>query len=132
VIGRTASLALRARFGRFLLVGIICALLDTSLVWLLDRAQIFYGVAITAGFLAGLVLNYVLHARFTFSVAQMGVAQLARFLVVVGLNYGITLLVVYLLYGIFSADLVAAKIVALPLVAVNGYWLSRVWVFRPD
>ena len=76
---------LRWRFGRFVLVGLICAAVDTAVVWVLDRQSFLdwrrrHGRDSFAGFL----LNYVLHARFTFSVARLGrSASLLRFIAVV-------------------------------------------------
>lgn len=123
---------LRWRFGRFVLVGLICAAVDTAVVWVLDRQSFPYGVAVTAGFFAGFLLNYVLHARFTFSVARLGAGQLVRFIAVVAANYVITLAVVAALHGMAGVDVVIAKVLSLPIVAVNGYWLSKVWVFGKD
>ncbi len=120
---------LRWRFGRFVVVGFVCALVDTAVVWALDRRLFPYGVAVTGGFFAGVILNYVLHARFTFSVARLHAGQLLRFVAVVAANYLITLAVVALLHGIGGVDVVIAKVLSLPIVAVNGYWLSKIWVF---
>lgn len=123
---------LRWRFGRFVLVGLACAAVDTAVVWALDRQAFRYGVAVTAGFFAGFLLNYVLHARYTFSVARLHASQLLRFIAVVVANYLITLAVVALLHDLAGMDVVIAKVVSLPIVAVNGYWLSKAWVFGKD
>jgi putative flippase GtrA len=120
------------RFGRFIFVGVLSAAIDLAVVWLLDRLAVAYALAVTAGFLAGLALNYLLHAHFTFDVQDWSAAQLSRFLVVVLVNYLLTLSIVALLHGSFGVDVVIAKIVSLPFVAVNGYVLSRVWVFRAE
>lgn len=123
---------LRWRFGRFVIVGLLCAAVDTAVVWALDRQLFPYGIAVTAGFISGFLLNYVLHARFTFSVARLDASQLLRFVAVVAANYLITLGVVALLHGFAEVDVVIAKLVSLPIVAVNGYWLSKLWVFGKD
>jgi putative flippase GtrA len=121
---------IRWRFGRFVVVGVVSAAVDLALVAALDAAGSPYPVAVTAGFVAGLAVNYWLHARYTFGVVPRGGAQLARFLTVVLLNYLLTLAVVGGLHGWLGVPVVLAKLASLPPVAVNGYLLSRSWVFR--
>jgi putative flippase GtrA len=121
---------LRWRFGRFIFVGVISAVVDLGVLWLLDRFGVPYALAVTAGFVAGLGVNYWLHAGFTFEVESRSVEQLSRFLVVVLINYLLTIGIVALLHGVFDLGVMVAKLVSLPFVAVNGYILSRVWVFR--
>ena len=48
---------------------------------------------------------------------------------VVGLNYGLTIACVALTVALVDNPL-AGKILSLPLVAVNGYLLSRYWIFK--
>jgi len=118
------------RFGRFILVGLLCAGVDTAVVWLLDRNGATTGLAVTLGFAAGFVLNFLLHARFTFSMARLELGQFARFIAVTAINYLITLAVVEALHELAGLDVVVAKVISLVPVAINGYFLSKVWVFR--
>lgn len=54
---------------------------------------------------------------------------LIRFICVVGLNYILTLALVALSLSMFQNALIG-KLVSLPLVAVNGFFLSKYWIFK--
>jgi putative flippase GtrA len=56
-------------------------------------------------------------------------ASFARYLCVVGINYLLTLGCVALAQSLAGMPL-AGKIVSLPLVAVNGYLLGKLWIFK--
>lgn len=82
------------------------------------------------GFFAGFLLNFLLHARFTFSISRLDAGQSARFIAVTGINYLMTLAIVGVLHDVAGLDVVVAKVISLVPVAFNGYFLSKVWVFR--
>ena len=84
--------------------------------------------AASTGFFAGLVLNYIFHAKVTFR-AQTNLFNSVRFIIVVGINYSITIAFVATSLAICASALVG-KIISLPVVAVNGFMLSRHWVFK--
>lgn len=112
----------------FILGGILCALLDVGTMQLLIEVGINPLVAATAGFLLGLTVNFLFHSRVTFtSTAAWNV--LPRFLLVVALNYLLTIACVSLFIHLLGSALFG-KIVSLPVVAINGFTLSRYWVFR--
>jgi putative flippase GtrA len=116
------------QFGLFVLGGVLCALVDIGMMQLLLRGGLHYASATTAGFLAGLLVNYAFHSRVTFD-APATPASFARYLCVVGINYLLTLGCVALAQSLAGMPL-AGKIVSLPLVAVNGYLLGKLWIFK--
>jgi putative flippase GtrA len=85
-------------------------------------------LAASAGFVVGLLINYAFHAKITFNRVGAGGA-LWRYLCVVAINYALTLAMVALAQHWFDYPLLG-KLASLPLVAVNGYWLSKQWVFK--
>jgi putative flippase GtrA len=111
--------------------GVICALIDVGLLWWLLRVGVPPLTATTAGFLAGLAVNYAFYTRITFD-SPFTPSAFARFMAVVLLNYLLTVATVTL--SIFATEhalaAVIGKVVALPLVALNGYWMSKHWVFK--
>jgi putative flippase GtrA len=121
------------QFLLFLAGGIGCALIDVGLMWWLLRMQAAPFVATSVGFLAGLVANYAFHSRVTFDSAFTS-ATFVRFMAVVMLNYLLTLatvtLAVLFVPSLWIDSALVGKIAALPLVAVNGYWLSKHWIFK--
>ena len=118
------------RFLRFISVGLATAAVDVGTVALLLRGGISYGLAVTGGFALGLVVNYLLHASYTFGVRPHAFAQALRFGAVVAFNYLLTLFIVWALHEGLGTPVLAAKIASLPCVAAAGFLLSKYWVFR--
>lgn len=112
----------------FVAGGVLSALADIGLMQALLAAGIAPLAAASAGFAAGLLINYGFHAKVTFKRLGGGGA-VARYLCVVALNYALTLAMVALAQHCFGMPL-AGKLASLPLVAVNGYLLSKHWVFK--
>ena len=116
------------QFATFIAGGLLCAVVDIGTMQLLLRAGAHFTGATSAGFLAGLLINYAFHSRVTFDAAASS-ASFARYLCVVGLNYLLTMGCVSLAVALAGMPL-AGKIVSLPLVSVSGYLLSKFWIFR--
>lgn len=121
------------QFLLFLAGGVGCALIDVGLMWWLLRMLATPFVAATVGFLAGLVANYAFHSRVTFD-SPFTAATFVRFMSVVLLNYLLTLaavtLAVLFVPSVWIDSALVGKIAALPLVAVNGFLLSKHWIFK--
>ncbi len=116
------------QFVVFILVGVTCAIIDVGLMKLLGSIGIYYIYAATIGFVAGLAANFALHTCLTFK-ASYSHAKLARFMGVVLVNYLITMLCVSGFHHWFDMP-VLGKVISLPLVAVNGFLLSKHWVYK--
>jgi putative flippase GtrA len=108
--------------------GVLCALIDVGLMTVLLNKGAGIMQATSAGFLAGLAINYLFHAKITFK-KMVGLAPIARYLAVVAMNYLLTLACVYAAVLLGMAAL-AGKLFALPLVAVSGFILGKRWIFR--
>lgn len=135
--------ALRQRqFLVFVGGGLLCSALDVGVMQGLLLAGIGLSVAAatSAGFATGLLLNYAFHARVTFGRLHSAGAFL-RFLCVVALNYVLTIACVSAALVLARAGMGAGavneasvalvgKLVSLPLVACNGFLLSKYWIFR--
>ena len=116
------------QFAVFLTGGLVCALTDIGLMQLLLQYGLQATLAASAGFAAGLLVNYAFHSRVTFNAAA-NPANFARYLCVVGVNYLLTIACVAGAEAAFANPL-AGKLLSLPLVAVNGYLLSKYWIFK--
>lgn len=125
---KLASKLATRQFGVFVTGGLICALADVGLMQLLLLSGVTATAAASAGFAAGLLVNYAFHSRVTFN-ASANPANFARYLCVVGVNYLMTIACVALGQAVFDNPLVG-KIVSLPLVAANGYLLGKYWIFK--
>jgi putative flippase GtrA len=113
---------------KFLVVGGICALIDIGIMQSLILLSIDYKLAATAGFATGLLLNYFLHTKLTFK-NSISTKNAIRFVVVVFINYGLTLGLIFV-SQMWLGQALIGKLISLPLVAVNGFLLSKFWVYR--
>jgi putative flippase GtrA len=121
--------ALRSRqFLVFIAGGVLSAIVDIGTMMLLVRSGFPLFVATSGGFALGLAVNYLYHARLTFDVSPR-TASVARYLAIVGANYGLTLLFVFVAQALLGNALLG-KVASLPAVAVNGFLLSKFWAFR--
>ena len=116
------------QFAVFIGGGLVCALVDVGLMQLLLSAGVQATAAASGGFGAGLLVNYLFHSRVTFNTPASG-ANFTRYLCVVGMNYLLTIGCVALAEANFDNPLLG-KLLSLPLVAVNGYLLSKYWIFK--
>lgn len=112
-----------------MLVGIISAIVDMSFLWAGLVGGVHYGLAISLGYAAGFTTNYYLHANYTFRVKRESVHQLMGFVAIVSFNYLLTLLIVWFLHDIVNWHVILAKLFSLPIIAINGYYCSRRWIF---
>lgn len=108
--------------------GVTCAVLDIGLMQVLIAQGTNHVMAASAGFILGLVVNYAFHARLTFNAAT-SLASISRFLSVVVINYLLTIAFVSLSFSLFENALIG-KIASLPMIAINGFLLSKYWVFK--
>lgn len=116
------------QFAVFVAVGLLCAAVDVGLLTTMTSLGSTPVTATTAGFFAGLVLNFVMHLRVTFA-APWSPAAARRYLTVVAINYGVTVAFVEASVSLLETPL-PGKIASLPVIAVNGFLLSKHWVFR--
>jgi len=116
------------QFAVFVCVGALSAAVDISAMQALIHWGVQYGVAATASFFIGLAVNYACHARVTFKV-RGSAATMVKFGVVVFLNYLITIALIVVSRHLLDSVMIG-KIASLPVVAANGFFLSRHWVFR--
>jgi len=120
---------LRSRqFLVFVAGGILCALIDVGLMQLLLLLGVHYSLAASAGFGTGLLVNYAFHTRITFEQSASS-SNFIRYLCVVSINYLLMLVCVALSATLLDNPL-AGKLVSLPIVAINGYLLSKHWIYK--
>lgn len=112
----------------YIAVGVVSALVDIGTMYLLILQGINNLVSATLGFSLGLLLNFFLHTWITFGMKYSHVA-LFRYLVVVFINYLLTLMCVSIFQFCFEMPILG-KLFSLPLVALNGFWLIKHWVHR--
>lgn len=120
---------LSRQFLLYLTGGLISALIDIGVLQLMIAMGISTWLSVTAGFLAGLFFNFIFHANLTFQ-STSSVKSFIQYLFVVGLNYLITILFIYVSFSILRQGVLPGKILSLPVIAGNGYLLGKYWIFR--
>jgi putative flippase GtrA len=116
------------KFVVYVLVGCVSATIDLISLWVLIGLNTPQWLAVALAFIAGFVFNAWAHALFTFE-ASLNHQTGTRFAAVVGINYLLTLLIIETLTA-FSLSLIAAKVLALPIIAASGFLLSKYWAFK--
>ncbi|MCX8506577.1 MAG: GtrA family protein [Alphaproteobacteria bacterium] len=115
------------QFRVYVAVGIVTALVDVGVMQGLIFAEIPPLWASSFGFFIGFLVNFLLHSRVTFA-SHHNLWVMGKFSLVVLLNYLLTQLFVKISLDGFDMALVG-KIASLPVVAVNGFFLCKYWVF---
>lgn len=119
------------QFVRYVVTGFASLGVDLLALQLLLAAGVDAFVSVAIAFVAGMVVNLLLHKFFTFRErTPLAPAQVARYLAVVALNLALTEAVVWLATAHFGYGAMAGKLASLPLVLAIGFSLSRLWIFR--
>jgi putative flippase GtrA len=122
------NILLSRQFIVFVGGGLLCALIDIGVMQSMIVGGYSPIVAASTGFVLGLLVNYAFHAKVTFKNVATPTTFL-RFMVVVSINYLITVSMVTLGVAWWHSALVG-KLASLPVVAVNGFFLSKYWIFK--
>lgn len=118
------------QFSIYILVGITCTVIDVGLMQFMILFGMHYLTATTFGFVAGLIVNFLLHGKITFGV-RYSHNSFIRYIIVAGSNYVLTLLVVEFFHSWLSMAILG-KLLSLPIIAVNGFLLSKYWIYTPS
>jgi putative flippase GtrA len=111
----------------YLVGGVISVVIDVGLMQLLLMQASGVVLATTAGFVSGLLFNYVFHSRMTFQSPMSG-GSFARYMTVVAFNYLLTLASVGLSVWLLAHPM-PGKLVSLFIVPVIGFLAGKYWIF---
>jgi putative flippase GtrA len=116
---------------RFCVTGGTSAALDFALLALLLNVRVPHRAALVTAFIAGVVVNFVMHRYFTFRLqGTTSIAELVRYLIVVALNVILTLVTVELFLLVVGRDVLVGKLISIPLVTLNGFVLAKFFIFE--
>lgn len=127
----TARRATRSSVLRFLAVGGLSYVVDAgTLAALHGGLGVPLLAATSVAFATGLAVNFGLNRTVVFAARSGGLpGQFTRYLVLVGVNYLLTLLIVGGLAAL-GVNYLLAKTIAVALNAMLNYTAYRFWVFR--
>lgn len=122
---------LDASAARFLLVGVVNTLFGLlviyALKWFLGMGD---AVANLLGYLCGLSLSFLLNSRWTFRYSGPRLPALVKFLLVIGLAYGLNLATVLGAIHVLHVDTYLAHLLGIPPYTIFSYVCSRFLVFK--
>lgn len=116
------------QFGVFVSVGLTSAVIDVVVTSALLRVNMHHALAASVGFAMGLLINFMGHSRLSFQ-AEHSAGMALRFALVLALNLGLTLLLVEAA-AVWLDNPMAGKLIALPVVAIHGFFWGKYWVFK--
>ena len=127
-------LSLANQLGRFILVGGLCALVDSGSYWLLLQLGTWVHLAKAISFIAGTTTAFFLNRRFTFRAGNGGATQAGGFAllytVTFFVNVGTNALMLQLLPA-FRWEYALAWVIAQGTGTAINFVMLRTVVFRP-
>lgn len=118
----------------FPLVGALTAILYFSLFSLLWYGfKIHYGIAVSIAYLTSATFQFFANQRYTFQNREKRwhkiFYQMVRYVIMVLINYVITLAVVYFVVEVLRFSPPVGVVVTVGITVFSSYLLSRYWVF---
>jgi len=115
--------------GRFLTVGLACALLHNAIMIAGDWAGLHYVASSLVSLGVVAAFGYGLHSRWTFPGAERGGMSFVRYLVTVSVNYPLSLAGLFVFIDLLGYSVpVATPIVTVLLLIVN--FVGNRWALR--
>jgi putative flippase GtrA len=122
--------SLRESLIRFCLTGVLSLGADFGVLYgLHSGAGVALSLSTVLGTLAAVIVNYTLNRNWTFQASAGHGYTLVRYMLMAGVNFGSTLLIVLWLSHLGLYYLVS-KLVAVAVNAVINFVSARYWVFK--
>jgi len=119
-----------SQFAKFVVVGVV-ATITTYLVlaalvelWRFDPV-----LASTIGYLAGIVVNYLLNFRFTFQSKQRHIVVMPKYLMVMTIGFLVNAGVMFVAVNSLGVHYAIAQLFAIFVVLVWSFTANRKWAF---
>lgn len=126
-------MALGRQFLSFAGVGAVAAVFHYgTLVALVELAAFTPVTATLCGFVAGGLVSYALNRTLTFRSDRPHRAAAPRFLLIAGVGFGLTGLLMGLLNGWFGMPYLPAQVVVTGIVLLWTFTANRLWTFPAD
>lgn len=118
------------QFFLYCLCGGVGVTTDYAVFYAALAGGFWYQYANGLGYLAGTLVSFSLNRIFTFAMRDRVLQRLAMFLVVAGLGFATSALLLWLLVDVAGLDARVAKLITLPVVVVLQFSLNRRLTFR--
>jgi len=115
--------------GRYLTVGLSCALLHNVIMIAGDAIGMHYVASSIVSLVVVTSFGYWLHSRWTFPGAERGAASYTRYFVTIGANFPLSLAGLFVLVDLLAVPVpIAAPVVTVVLFAFN--YVANRWALR--
>lgn len=121
---------LLARAAAFSLVGVANGIVGIAVIIVAGLLGARPVLANVLGYLAGLVVSFVLNSRVTFGARAVTRSTVVRFLLAFGVAFAANLAVVSFAERLFASHHLLASLAGTPLYVAVFYVLCEYWVFR--
>lgn len=113
-------------------VGAMTAVVYFSALWIgMHCIVLHYLYAVSIAYLLATTFHFLMNRRFTFQATDgQHVEQLTRYLILCFLNYGITVLMVWLAVAHWALSPYVGSLGAIFATINTNYFLGRYWVFN--
>lgn len=119
----------------FAMAGLGSALSYFAALYLAESVVgLHYRIAVTVAYITSVMTHYLLNRYLTFAESSGDSlhGQLARYVVLVGMNYLINLAIVVACVELLDWPSAAGVLLSMPVTLAAGYLLARHWVFSPS
>jgi putative flippase GtrA len=120
------------KLASFVIVGGVTAGLYFALLALfLEIMKLDYRLGVSAAYLLAITFHFYFNRRLTFRAGIANIApQVVRYLFLAFANYLLTLTVVFVVVEILQSNIYLGVMLAILVIVVFSYVVSKVWVFR--
>ena len=119
------------KYFRFALVGATtAAIYFTVLAFFLEILKADYRLGVSVSYTVSVAFQFLANKYFTFESRSKNIAhQFSRFLVLLLLNYLLTILIVRYVVENLGFNPYIGVIASIPVIVVTGFLLSRYWIY---
>ena len=118
-------------FLKYTSLGSVGAITDTLVFWWLVSVQTHVIFANTLSTTIGILISYLLNAKFTFKRKVYRIKESVTFFVVGGFGILLSTVSISVLIQIINLDAIFAKCISLPMVAIFQYQMNKTFTFKP-
>lgn len=120
---------------RFLKFGVVgaatAAIYFLILAFHLEVLRFSYTLSVSVAYIVSVVFQFIANRLFTFGTEKRSVlTQLPRYLVLLFINYLLTILIVRFVVDKIGWTAYHGVLVAVPFIMITGYSLSKFWVYK--
>ena len=129
---KTDSTAIQ--FFRSLFVGGIATVIDMGTLAILSKVfHVNDYIAVTIGFILGLIVNYIISIIFVFTTRNIKNrwVEFAAFSVIGVIGLGITLLIVRI-FNIYNVDVMISKVFSVVIVYFWNFFARKIFLYRAE